>query len=218
MAVFVPALIAGASALSGFLGNRNQNQNQSGSSTTNQTQTSTGATNFSNTPTYDPMQLQMRDFLLKQFYGRTQPGAVQGLVDSTVNSGVNNINRAGASNEMAIRNILASRGLSYSPAAAVPLANANMDRLGQITQLRNSAPILQDTLESGRLTDFSNFLKGLPTGQSGVANTASFNEGASHTDQAGNVNVPGNPLGGSFSNAAATLAWLYGQGAFGGKK
>lgn len=214
MAVFIPALIAGASALAGALGNRDQKQNTGGSATTNSTQTSTGATNYTNTPTYDPLQLQMRNFLLNQFFNRAQPGAVSGLVNSTIDSGVNNINRAGASNELAIRNMLASRGLSYSPSAAVPLANANSDRIAQITTLRNTAPILEDQLQSGRISDFANFWKGLPTGQTGVTNSASFTEGAQHTDQAGNVTVQGNPLGAATSNAASTLALLYGMGAF----
>lgn len=214
MPLFIPALIAGASALAGAFGNKDQHQQTGGSQSTNSTQTSTGATNFTNTPTYDPLQLQMRDFLLKNFFDRSQSGGIHDLVNSTVNSGVNNINTAGSSNELAIRNMLASRGLSYSPAASVPLANANSSRLAQITQLRNSAPILEDQIQSGRLTDFANFLKGLPTGSTGVTNTASTTEGASHTDQAGNVNTTGNPLGGAISGGASTLALLYGMGAF----
>jgi hypothetical protein len=218
MPFFVPALIAGASALAGALSNKEKDVKQTGSSTTNSTQTSTGATNFTNTPTYDPLQLQMRNYLLQNFFERAQPGAVDGLVDSTVNGGINNINSAGASNEMAIKNMLASRGLSYSPAAATPLAIANSNRLAQTTQLRNSAPILADQLQTGRLTSFANFLSGLPTGQTGVTNTASTTEGAQHTDSAGNVIQPSNMLGGAVSNAAGTLAYLYGQGAFGGSK
>lgn len=218
MPFFIPALIAGASALAGALSNKEKNTQQTGSSTTNQSQTSTGAANYSTSPTYDPLQLQMRDFLLKQFYDRAQGGGINDVVNATINGGVNQINRAGNSNEMAVRNMLASRGLSYSPAAAQPLAQVNSDRLAQITQLRNTAPILQDQLQSGRLSDFATFLRGLPTGQTGVSNTASSMEGSSHTDSAGNVIQPGNMLGGGISMGAEALARLYGMGAFGGPK
>jgi len=221
MAAFLPFLMTGLSALAGGLGNREQTQKSTGTSTTHSNQTTTGTSNVdtSTTPTYDPLQLQMRNFLLNQFYNRTNPNAINGLVDNYIGQGTNNINASASQQEQALSAALAARGLSYSPVAGQAIAQGQSNRIGQIIGLRNQAPLLNDQLQQSRLTDFSTFLKGLPTGTHtvGTTNTTSNTTGDSTTNQQGSVTTPGNVLGGAFGGAAGMLANLYGQGAFGNK-
>jgi hypothetical protein len=168
-------------------------------------------------PTYDPLQLAMRNFLLNQFYTRANSG-VGDQVNAYINQGVGNINNTSNTSEQAIKNLLASRGLSYSGAASTPLANAETQRISDVTNLRNQAPLLQDQLKRQNLTDFGSFLSGLPVGSTSAGTSYQNTQGSQHTDQTGTVTDPGNILGGAVSGAGSALAYLYGKGAFGGTK
>lgn len=218
MAAFIPALISGVAGLAGGLLNRPKTTQQNSSSTTNTSQQINANQNSNVAPVYDPQQLAMRNFLLNAFYQRANSADVDKTVGSYVNSGVNNINSNAQTSEQAIRNVLASRGLSYSGAAATPLANAESSRIGQITDLRNQAPLIKDQLQGKYLTDFASFLSGLPVGQQGSGTSYQNTEGSQHTDQHGTITDPGNILGGAVSGLGSGLALMYGNGAFGGKK
>ncbi len=217
-AFLLPALMTGLSALAGGLGNREQKQQQSGTSTTNSNSTSTQNIDQTSMPSYDPLQLKMRDFLINQFYNRTRPEASQGLVNNYIGQGVNTINQAAGQQEQALSAALAARGLSYSPASGQALGQQQSNRIGQITGLQMQAPLLQDQIQQGRLTDFSSFLSGLPTGTHTTGTNTTNTVGQQNTQSQGTVTTPGNVLGGAFGGAAGMLANLYGQGAFGQQK
>lgn len=217
MAAFLPFLMTGLSALAGGLGNREQKQQQSGTSNTTSNSTSTQNIDQSTNPTYDPLQLKMRDFLMNQFYNRTRPESTAGLVDNYIGGGVNTINNSSTQQEQALSAALAARGLSYSPVAAQAIGQQQSNRIGQITGLQMQAPLLQDQMQQSRLTDFSSFLKGLPTGTHTTGTNTTNTSGTQNTTQQGTVTTPGNVLGGAFGGAAGMLANLYGQGAFGQK-
>jgi hypothetical protein len=218
MAAFIPALISGVAGLAGGLLNKPKTVTQNQNSTTNTNSDQSANQSLNATPTYDPMQLAMRNYLLGQYFQRSQPGQVDSLVKGYVNSGVNNINDSASTNEQVIKNMLASRGLSYSGAAGTSLGMAESNRIGQISALRNSAPLIGDNLQRQNLTDFSGFLSGLPTGQSSVSDAYSQNHSSSHTEGVGTATDPGNVAGGAVSGLGSSLAYLYGKGAFGGKK
>lgn len=222
MPFFIPALIAGASALGGLLGNRKQTSQQSGSSTTSGMQDFTGtqSNEFSNlsSPVYDPQQLQMRNFLLSQFYNRTNPETIKSITEAAINQGVNNYNQEYQGAEQALRGNLAMRGLQYSPAGANAEAQLQNSRIGNIIGLRNQAPLLQNQLQESALTDFSNFLTRLPFGTqssgSSFGSTSGHQSSTQNTESQGTVTQPGNMLGGLFGGLGSALAALYGQGAF----
>lgn len=217
-AFLLPALMTGLSALSGGLANRKQTQQQSGTSTTNSNSNSVQNIDQSTTPTYDPFQLQMRDFLMNQFYNRTNPNNINNLVQSTIGQGVNNINQSASGSEQALIAALAARGLSYSPVAGQAIGQQQSQRIGDIIGLQNQAPMMADQMQGQRLTDFSTFLRGLPTGTHTTGQNTTNTTGNQVTNSSGTFTQPGNVMGGAFGGAAGMLANLYGQGAFSNKK
>lgn len=214
MPFFVPALISGISALAGGLLNRKKELTQQGTSNTTNNFNQTSNVDTTSTPTYDPMQLAMRNQLLNQFSQRTQPGAVEGLVNSTISQGVNNINSGAQAQEQALRANLAQRGLSYSGTAGNAMAQQQSQRVGDVVGLRSQAPLLQNQFESQRLNDFSSFMKGLPTGTHTTGVNTSSGTGTSQGTTSGTTTDPGNPWGGMIGNLATSLSGLYGVGAF----
>jgi hypothetical protein len=221
-AFLVPAIMAGVSALQGYLANRSKKQQeteQAGTSSGTQNTTQTINTSSSTMPQYDPKQLQMRDFLMSQMYNRTNPNQIQGLVENYVGQGTNNINASAGQNEQALSAALAARGLSYSPVAGQAIGQAQNQRIGDIIGLRNQAPLLQDQIQQQRLTDFSTFMRGLPTGTSTTGSSTGTTTGTTTgaTQGTGSVSDPNvNPWTGALGTLSSTLANLYGQGAFSG--
>jgi len=213
---FVPALISGVSALAGGLLNKPKTTTQNTNQTTNISGDQSANSNANTAPVYDPLQLAMRNYLLGQFYQRSSPGAIGNQVGSYINQGVNNINESAGTNQAALSNMLASRGLSYSGAASTPLGMAESNRIGQITDLRNSAPILADQFQSKNLTDFASFLSGLPVGQKSASDAYSTSHQSTNTQGTGQMTDPGNILGGAVTGLGSSLAYLYGKGAFSG--
>ena len=217
-AFLLPALMTGLSAIGGGLLNKKQTQQQAGTSTTNSNNTSVANIDQSTTPTYDPLQLQMRNHLINQYFNRTRPESISGLVDNYIGGGVNDINRASSQQEMALQNALAARGLSYSPVAAQAISQQQSGRIGDIVGLQMQAPLLNDQLQQQRLTDFGTFMSRLPTGTHTTGTNTTNQTGQQTTNQQGTVTTPGNVLGGVFSGAARMLSSLYGQGAFNKQK
>jgi len=211
---FIPALIGGLEGLAGGLLNRPQTTTSGGTSST--TSNSSGTTTGTSLPNYDPMQLQMRNFLLNQFYNQANPNAIGNLVSNYTAGGINTINQGAGAAQQSLQNRLAGSGLSFSNAAPFAQSSIDQSRIGGITALRTQAPILQSNLQQSRLTDFSSFLQGLPVGQTTTGTTTQ--QGTQNTTQTGNVTQPGNILGGAASGIATTLAGLYGMGAFKGSQ
>lgn len=220
-AFLLPALMTGLSAIGGGLLNKPQTQTQSGVSDSTSNSTTHGTSNIdqSTTPTYDPLQLKMRDFLMSQFFNRQNPNSINNLVQQSIGQGTNAINEGAQGSEQALSAALASRGLSYSPVAGQAIGQQQSNRIGQITQLQGQAPMMQDQLQQQRLTDFSSFLKGLPTGTHTMGTTTqdSNTMGTQHGTSSGTGTTQGNVMGGAFAAGASTLANLYGQGAFNNK-
>lgn len=222
MGFLIPAIISGVGALAGALSNRPKTTTQTMNQTTNQSQNQTGVTNVDNSsmPIYDPQQLAMRNFLLQQYYNRLDPARIEGLTQSTIGAGVNAANNSYAGAEQALRASLAGRGLSYSPVAGAGEAQLQQGRVGSIIGTRAQAPLIKNQLESGALSDFGSFLSTLPTGTHNFGTTSSASSGnaTSNTQGTGTNTDPGNMLGGAVGGLGSMLAFLYGQGAFGGTK
>ncbi len=198
-AIAVPLIASGISALGGLLSNKSKEVKSN--STTDFNNTSTG----SSAPVYDPANQQLRDTLI-DYYRRS-------LDDDTDLSGYKanglaTISSAGRARTNMIKNSLASRGLSYSPVAALAPAQSESARISDSAQFINTIPMLAQQLKQQRLNDASTFQRGLPTGQS-------FTQNNTGRTQMSGVNVqPGSPGAGVVGNLGLTLAGLYGRGAF----
>lgn len=223
MAAFLPLLLGGVSALAGGLSNKPKTTTQKSSTTGNTTQDVN--TNFnqsqdsSTAPVYDPQQLAMRNFLIQQFQNRLNPNTINNQVGSYIGQGVNNINQSANTNQQALSNVLASRGLSFSGSAGTALAGQESKRIGDVIGLRNQEPLLRDQLQRQNLTDFSTYMSSLPVGShtTGTSSGTGYSQtlGSNHSETEGQNYDPGNPLGGALSAGASTLAYLYGKGSFG---
>lgn len=215
-AILVPAIMAGISALSSYLANRKKKEQESEQQQqTNSTQNTLLNNTTDSTPTYDPLQLQMRNFLINTMFNRTNPNALHGLVNNYIGQGTNEINQSAGANEIALKNALAARGLSYSPVAGQALAQGQSNRIGQITGLNIQAPLLEDQLQQQRLTDFGTFMRGLPTGTHNVGTSVGTTTTTGNANTQGSITDPNrNPWAGALGAASQTLANLYGQGAF----
>ena len=208
MAAFIPALISGVAGLAGSLFGKPQTTTQNTNSTTNQSSTQ----NASSLPNYDPLQLQMRNYLLNQFYQQTNPNAINSLVSNYIGTGTNTINQNANSQQQNLKAYLGAQGLNYSPAAASAYENADAGRVSQINQLQNSAIPLANQVQQQRLTNFASFFSGLPVGTTSQGSST----GTSTTNGTSTTTGPNNMLAGGLSAGASTLAGLYGQGAFSG--
>lgn len=202
-----PLAIAGLSGLGGIFANKPK------TTTTNSTQNSAGdqtQTGFSR-PAYDPLTEMLRQQLINAYGGSlTEDPDLSGYEAS----GLGKINQIGDARTAALKNSLASRGLSYSPVAPIATSNSDSQRFSDSASFENSLPLLRRQLMDQRLGAAGSFFKGLPIGQD-TYGAGTFHQGQQgHTEQIGG----GNELGGGLSSFATTLAGLYGNGAFGGGK
>lgn len=138
------------------------------------------------------------------------------------NAGLQQINDASGAQSTALNNILAARGLSYSPAAGNSIIQGEQNRLNQQTSFLQGLPLLQRSLQDKAQAGLVSAFSALPTdttqtgdstGQasSNFSNTGQSNTtGVQDTSQTGHTNqtgtVSGNPLAGGLSGAAAGLA------------
>lgn len=206
MAGFIVPLVAGlGSALTGLFGSKNSGQQQTGGSqTTNQGQTTTGAT--STTPVLSDLQRRLAD-IYTQGYGDLLANADLGGYSSV---GQQAIAGQGNANRQIINNLMAARGLSFSPAAAAPLTQNLLNTGNQLSNFTSQIPLLQRQLKQQSLEGVVNAFRSLPTAS--TSSTSQTGSGFSHVDQFGNVTTSGNPVAGALSGGLAGLFAPNGSG------
>lgn len=197
MPFFIPALIAGASALGGLLGNRKSIQTQQSSS-----DQSGSFDNFSL-----PQFGQASDLNIEM--SRLLPKLYQESSDLSgyIGTGLRNINSAGNTRLKAINNALASRGLSWSPVGAALEQEEETKRIGDQVNFLSQAPLLKRSMQREDLDNLFNYINL----NRGLHNTGTFTQRGTNS---GSVTNPGNMAGGFFGGLGQSLAGLYGQGAF----
>lgn len=201
MAGFVLPIISG---LAGLLGNRGQKQTSTTDSTTTGSQSGTTSTlaNFS------PLQRA----LIERF-----TGAAEDIYSDNTNlrpyaaNQMQAIGGQGNQNRQVISNILASRGLSYSPAAATPLTQNLLNTGNQQSQFLSSLPLLQRQLQTQGFDSLLRAFGALPIDQ--TSNTSGTS--TQRTQGTGTQTTPGNPLAGLFSGVGAALPLAF-PNVFGG--
>lgn len=212
MGWFVPALIAGASAVAGALGNRSKKYTSE--SQMDQTTTQEGSGTNEVAPVYsDEVAGLLKNPLLAAYSNRLREGTSP-FMDAYRAQGLRSINQGASARQRILQNLYASRGLQWSPAAATAEAGSEANRVGNIINFQTGLPLIEEELRSNRLGEASRFLASLPIGQrSSYSQRAT---GRTTGTQTGTQTMPGNMLGGAFGGAAGSLALLYGMGAFNG--
>lgn len=218
-AFLAPLAIAGISALSGWLNNRKQKQQQEQKQEFSNTSSQSGQFNNSSstTPVLTGEQSALQSQLINNFMSRGFDFNKE--ADSVVSGNINDINRGADTTRRAIINQLAQRGLSGSPAQAAALAQFEGERVGNVNREFGQRQLLADELRNKYLAQGTSLFSALPKG------SYSYNEGSTSqqgtnsgtSSGTGTITQPGNQLGGIFGDLAGTLAFLYGNGAFGGK-
>lgn len=166
----IPLITSGISAIAGLFGgkpkptttttnsNSNTTSNQSGSSTTTP-QLSDLQQLLSNTAGYGA---------LNKYNGNSS----QSLIDSIKTAGLQSINNGSQNQQKITSNILASRGLAYSPYAAGALQNPESQRIGQQSQLLQQLPALKQQFDDSNFNNLLSAFKALPTGSQTIGNSS----------------------------------------------
>ena len=195
MAGFVLPVISGLAGLFGGgsskVTNTNQSQQQSGNFT-NQ---------GSSTPTLNPLQQQLAGLFTRGAIDQFNLGT--NLAPYT-SSGLQSIQNQGTQNSRAIANNLATRGLSFSPAAGNATTQNQINTGNQMQGFLQQVPLLQRQLQSPSLDQlmraFSTQPFGTDTSQSGQSQSSGTSQGTATTS------TPGGALAGLFGGLGAGLA------------
>lgn len=181
----IPAVLAGVSGLAGLFGSRPTTTTQSG------TNNSTQNTQYN----YSPEQIRALNQLQQGYQDQINGADLSGYQTS----GLKQINQSGDAAQTAIQNMLAQRGLSYSPAAATAQTQARIGQAGQQSDFLNSIPLLQYQMKTQALQNAGGFFNAQKVGS-----TVNTNQ-TSNVKQTGSGNMAGGLFAGIGSGIAGTL-------------
>lgn len=202
MPFFIPALIAGVSALAGGLGNKDKKV------TTTTDSNTTSNLDQSTAPVYDPLQIDMKNELYNQYMARLGSGGAE--ADAITRGSIYNINQNYDLAGKTAENFARARGLGRTTLGSVPAASVFAGRAGAVAGAQNNNPLLRRQFDQENLGNFASFFSRLPVG----SHTTGTN--TSHTTGKNVQTTPGSPWGGALGSLAGTVAGLFGAGAFGG--
>lgn len=183
----IPAVLAGVSGLAGLFGSKAQTTTSDG------TNNSTSNTQYN----FDPNQMRALNSLQQGYQNQLQGADLSGYQTS----GLKQINQTGNAAQTAIQNMLAQRGLSYSPAAATALTQQRIGQSGQQSDFLNSIPLLQYQMKTQALQNAGQFFNSQKIGSTQTTNQTS------HVTQKGS----GNPVGGLFAGIGSGIASTLGK-------
>lgn len=192
--------LSGLSALGGLFGGRSQKQEAFNESSFNQTGTSTNTS----TPNLSPEQKQLQDVFVRALIDRYNTGTD---LSGYAAGGLRSINQSSDAANKLVGNILAARGLTYSPYAASVLGQGEVNRVGQQASFLNTLPLLSRQLQGEDIAGLVSGFSAIPTGYTTTGTTTQ--SGANK--QKGTQLIPGNMLGGFFSGLGQGLAAPVGQ-------
>lgn len=195
MASFILPIISG---LTGLFGGASQKKT---TTDYNNTQSQTGTNSSSTTPNLSPLQTALSNLFGNQAQNlanndtNLQGYQTQGLKD--INSGSNMASKS-------IANNLASRGLSFSPAAATSLTQNENNRINQSQSFLSQIPLLQRQIAQQNIQGLEGAFSALPTGVSSIGTSSATGTGSGNSTQVGST--PGGALPGALSGLGAGLA------------
>jgi hypothetical protein len=209
----IPVALSGLSALSGLLGNRDEKSSQqSTSNNTNRTDFSNISSNH-NYQNLSPEDFTFMDTIRNRYTNLLNNPDISGYMGQEVN----NINRNYAAAGNNAQEILAARGITGGPASATSAINNDQNRIRDITQFQNNAPLLQRSLYEDTLGKAVNAFSQFPKDTYSDSTNTGNNYGYTNSSGTGTGVQDGNMLGGLTGNLSQMLAFLFGQGALGGK-
>jgi hypothetical protein len=192
------AILPIISGLAGLFGGKGQQQSSSGTQQQIQNMSTSGRS--STTPNLNPLQQKLAEmFSSKAMDFANQAPDLTGYTQG----GIENINQANAGSQAATRNMLAARGLAYSPAYATATTMGDQNRTNQISQFLASIPLLQRQLQQQGIGGLEQAFGAQPFG------TTSESQGGSTGNTEGSFNSTGtqsgNPVAGALSGIGAAL-------------
>jgi hypothetical protein len=211
MASFVLPLISGLAGL--FGGGKQQQTTSNGSQqTSGATNTNSGTTNTQNTGfNYNPQQQSLINNFTNSANNQLKNGTD---LTSYTQGGLQQIGQGGNAAGSAIANNLASRGLSFSPAAATANTQNQLNTINQQQGFLQQVPLLQNQLQSQAQANAEAALKaqGVNTTTTGGSQTSGGTTTSGNTNYNGTQTQTGNPMGGLFGGLGAGLAAPNGSG------
>lgn len=203
MAAFaVPLITAGLSGLAGLFGGRPKTT----TTTTDQTQKNEFDQSASTNPNFSPLQQKLMEMFGQQARQFATPNLGQYAQQQ-----LQQIGQQGNLNRQIIANSLASRGLSYSPAAQSPFTQNLMNVGAQQNQFLAQMPLLARQYQQQAFQNLLGAFGAIPTGQTSTSSGTST--GTSHGTQVGQQS--GNMLGGLASGLGVGIPLAFPQ-LFGG--
>lgn len=149
----------------------------------------------STVPTLDPAFGGLQGLLMKQIMARlTNPSKLPTGYEAGAISGINNTYGLA---QQSLDNRLTARGLGTSPIAGAGETNMQLGRAGEISRMQAGLPLIERQLQDQDLVSAQRLL-GLGRGQTTTQTT------------------PSNMVAGGLGSLSSMLAFLYGNGAFGG--
>lgn len=192
-------IISGLAGL--FAGNSSKNTNTQTQGTVNQTGTSNQS--GSTTPNLSPLQQQLANLFTSQ--SMNQANKDPNLTDYEA-GGLQTINANSNLQNQVLQNSLASRGLSFSPAAATAQTQQTINQGNQQSQFIQQIPLLARQLQQQNNAQLQSNFSALPTGVStnSTGNT-SQNQTTNATSQQ-QVTTPGGGIAGLLGGIASGIA------------
>ena len=210
----VPAILSGLGTAAGALSNRPKEITQKQLQDLLTTQERGESFETTQYPFLSDIQNYLQDFLFRRYVDQANRDVDLSGYTAT---GLQNINRGVEAQKQILNNILAARGLSYSPMAASALTGIEAGRVGQGVNFLNQIPLLRRDIGRQNLADVSGFLQSLPIGTRSTGATQGYGGQRTTGTTTGTTIYPGDILGGGIGGGASILSLLYGLGAFGKK-
>ena len=212
-------IVLGMQALSGILGGRKAARTGTTDITTTGTETS-GVTGRE-TQTFDLSTLPQLMPEIQKLISPLSSILMQRLTSPIdlagyTGAGIKNINQAAEARTKALNQVLASRGLTYSPTAGVANIAAESGRLSDISNFVSQLPMLQRQMQGEDINNLLNLIRAVPVGERKtgtqiddiIRNITSTSMGRRY-----GVGVePGSVLAEGVSVPSSLLAALYGLG------
>jgi hypothetical protein len=195
LAAAAPLIGSGISALAGLFGGKKQNETQQNQSTTQNYNNNSTATS---TPNLNPFQQQLSQLFTQGAIDQYQKGT--NLAPYT-QQGLQQIQGQGTANNKMLSNILAQRGLSFSPAAATGLTQNAINSGNQMSSFLSGVPLLQRQLQTQSLEGLMNAFRTMPIGMTQTGTSSGTSTGTS----TGTGTQSGNPAAGFFGGLGAGL-------------
>lgn len=201
-AAAIPLILSGISGLAGLFGG--------GPKTTTQTTNSNGSTNSNTsgssttTPDLSGLQTLLSNTAGYDALNKYNSNSSTSLIDNIKTSGLQGINQGANNQQQITANLLAQRGLAYSPYAAGVLGNVGQQKVSQQNSLIQSLPVLKQQFDDSNFQNLLSAFKALPTGSTttGSSSTSGNSTGSQTTTGVS----PNNSVAGALSGVGSALA------------